>query len=75
MFFMSNALNRDLGWFWYYWLFTTESVDGSIQSRAARAARTTTVAVHQDGEMPSPVVLRVELGRGLGRARRWRTRG
>ena len=29
-FFMSNALHRDLGWFWYYWLFTTESVDGSI---------------------------------------------
>jgi hypothetical protein len=28
MFFMNNALKRDLGWFWYYWLFTTESVDG-----------------------------------------------
>ena len=26
-FFMSNALGQDLGWFWYYWLFTTESVD------------------------------------------------
>ena len=23
-----NALHQDLGWFWYYWLFTTESVDG-----------------------------------------------
>ena len=33
-FFMNNALNRDLGWFWYYWLFTTESVDGSIRSVA-----------------------------------------
>jgi aminopeptidase N len=31
-FFMSNALEQDLGWFWYYWLWTTESVDGSIQS-------------------------------------------
>src|SRR6185295_16642161 len=31
-FFMSNALHRDLGWFWNSWLFTTESVDGSIQS-------------------------------------------
>ncbi len=30
MFFMNEALDRDLGWFWYYWLFTTESVDGSI---------------------------------------------
>ena len=33
-FFMSNALqHRDLGWFWNYWLFTTESVDGSISRR------------------------------------------
>ncbi len=31
MFFMNRALGRDLGWFWYCWLFTTESVDGSIQ--------------------------------------------
>ena len=30
MFFMNRALGQDLGWFWYYWLFTTESVDGSI---------------------------------------------
>ena len=27
-FFMNNALHQDLGWFWNYWLFTTESVDG-----------------------------------------------
>ena len=33
VFFMDNALHQDLGWFWYYWLFTTESVDGSIQRR------------------------------------------
>jgi hypothetical protein len=26
MFYMSHALHRDLGWFWYYWLFTTELV-------------------------------------------------
>ena len=39
MFFMNNALGRDLGWFWYYWLFTTESVDGSIAERDARRAR------------------------------------
>ena len=32
MFFMNRALNRDLGWFWYAWLFTTESVDGSISN-------------------------------------------
>jgi hypothetical protein len=59
-FFMSNALDRDLGWFWYYWLFTTDSVDGSIQNVVSSGGRST-VTVRQDGEMPSPVVLRVEL--------------
>lgn len=57
-FFMSNELGLDLGWFWYYWLFTTESVEGSIQSVATAGAQTT-VTVRQEGEMPSPVVLDV----------------
>jgi hypothetical protein len=56
--FMNNALHRDLGWFWYYWLFTTESVDGSI-AKVTTAGPRTTVVVHQDGQMPSPVVLAV----------------
>lgn len=59
---MSNALrNRepDLGWFWYYWLFTTESVDEAIQSVTSDSSRTI-VTVRQDGDMPSPVVLRVQ---------------
>ena len=30
IFFMNQALKQDLDWFWYYWLWTTESVDGSI---------------------------------------------
>lgn len=59
MFFMNNALGRDLGWFWYYWLFTTEAVQGSIQS-AATSGTQTVVTVRQDGQMPSPVVLRVD---------------
>ncbi len=59
MFFMENALGRDLGWFWYYWLFTTDSVDGSIRSVVAKKGKTV-VTVHEAGEMPSPVVLRVE---------------
>jgi hypothetical protein len=59
MFFMSHALKQDLGWFWYYWLFTTESVDGSIQKVTTAGARTT-VTVRQDGQMPSPVVLKVQ---------------
>jgi len=58
-FFMSNALHRDLGWFWYYWLFTTEAVDGSIQG-VRTAGGQTTVTVRQDGGMPSPVVLKVQ---------------
>ena len=58
-FFMSNALKLDLGWFWYYWLFTTESVDGSIAG-VKTAGGKTTVTVKQDGAMPSPVVLRVK---------------
>jgi hypothetical protein len=59
MFGMNRSLGRDLGWFWYYWRFTTETVDGSIQNVVSRSG-TTRVTVRQDGEMPSPVVLRVE---------------
>lgn len=58
MFFMSRALNRDLGWFWYYWLFTTESVDGSIAD-VKTSGNTTAVTVREDGQMPSPVILKV----------------
>ena len=59
-FFMSNALHRDLGWFWNYWLFTTESVDGSIQEVTTNGDHTV-VTVRQDGQMPSPIVLKVKL--------------
>jgi hypothetical protein len=55
---MDRALHRDLGWFWYSWLFTTDAVDGSIQSVHTSRGRTT-VTVRQDGQMPSPVVLAV----------------
>ena len=58
IFFMSNVLEHDLDWFWYYWLWTTESVDGSIESVDTPGSRTQ-VTVRQDGEMPSPVVLEV----------------
>lgn len=62
MFFMNNALGRDLSWFWNYWLFTTETVDGSIANVSMNGTRAS-VAVRQDGGMPSPVVLRVELAK------------
>jgi hypothetical protein len=62
-FFMNNALHQDLGWFWNYWLFTTESVDGSIQN-VSTAGRRTTVTVRQNGQMPSPIILKVEFAPG-----------
>ena len=58
-FFMSNALGEDLGWFWNSWLFTTASVDGSIED-VVRADGRTTLTVRQDGQMPAPVVVDVE---------------
>lgn len=58
IFFMSNALGRDLGWFWNYWLFTTEAVNGSIQTVTFNKLRVA-VTVRENGQMPSPVVLRV----------------
>jgi aminopeptidase N len=61
--FMSNALHQDLGWFWYYWLFTTERVDESIQNVTTRG-RSTAVTIRQDGEMPAPVILKVEFAPG-----------
>jgi hypothetical protein len=63
MFAMNRELHRDLGWFWYYWLFTTESVDGSISGVTTRAGKTV-VTVKQSGQMPSPIVLQVEFATG-----------
>ena len=57
--FMSQSLDADLDWFWYYWLWTTESVDGSIKSVEADNGKTL-VTIRQDGQMPSPVVLKIE---------------
>lgn len=62
VFFMSNALKNhasELGWFWNYWLFITESVDGSIAGVVTNGGRTT-VTVKEAGQMPSPVVLKVQ---------------
>lgn len=59
IFFMDNELGQNLEWFWYYWLWTTESVEGSIQDVKTVKGKTI-VTVHQAGQMPSPVVLKVE---------------
>ncbi|MEC8651820.1 MAG: M1 family metallopeptidase [Planctomycetota bacterium] len=58
-FFMSDYLKVDLGWFWYYWMWTTAAVDGSIQA-VRQDGDDVVVVVRQDGDMPSPVVLEVE---------------
>ncbi len=58
-FFMSNELGVDLGWFWYSWLWTTDSVDQSIASLEV-GDRQAVITVHQAGQMPAPVVLLVE---------------
>src|SRR5262249_4726057 len=58
-FFLNRELRQDLSWVWYYWLFTTESVDGAIAGVTKHGGRTI-VTVRQDGEMPSPVVLEVK---------------
>ena len=57
--FMQSALKQDLGWFWYSWLYTTDAVDGKIESVKTVGTRTT-VRVREDGQMPSPVVLQVK---------------
>jgi hypothetical protein len=60
IFFMNAELKQDLNWFWYYWLWTTESVDGRIENVTTSGTQST-IVVRQDGQMPSPVVLRVTL--------------
>lgn len=56
---MSNALEEDLGWFWYYWLWTTDSVDGSLKE-VSTVGTDIRIVVRQDGQMPSPIVLKVK---------------
>jgi len=59
-FFVNNALGQDLGWFWYHWIWSTDAVDQSVQDVASKGTHTV-VTVRQDGGMPSPVVLKVQL--------------
>ncbi len=59
MAFMEAALGRDLRWFWYEWLWTEDSVDGSI-AKVSTSGSKTIVTVRQDGQMPSPVVLQIQ---------------
>jgi hypothetical protein len=58
--FMNQSLKRDLNWFWYSWLWTTDAVHGSIAS-VTTTGTSARVRIRQDGQMPSPIVLKVEL--------------
>jgi len=60
---MNRELKQNLDWFWYYWLFTTEAVNESIV-KASISGGKAQVTVRQSGEMPSPVVLKVEFAAG-----------
>ncbi len=68
MAFVGNAVERDLGWFWHYWLFTHAGVEGSIVG-VEPDGRGGSVTVRQDGDMPSPVVLAVQCTPDSGPAR------
>ena len=68
MAFVGNAVERDLGWFWHYWLFTHAGVDGSIVGVESER-RGGSVTVRQDGAMPSPIVLAVQCSPGSGPVR------
>lgn len=59
MFAVNRELKQNLDWFWYYWLFTTEAVNESIV-KASISGGKAQLTVRQAGEMPSPVVLRVD---------------
>ena len=48
---LGDALGKDLEWFWYDWLWTTESVDGAIAGVTTTGSKTI-VTVRQDGQMP-----------------------
>jgi aminopeptidase N len=64
IFIMNKELGQDLNWFWYYWLWTTESVDSAIADVTTTDTKTT-ITVRQDGEMPSPIILKIQLAPGL----------
>jgi hypothetical protein len=59
MFMIERDLHQDLSWFWNAWVFNTDAVEGSITSVTTTGPKIT-VMVHQAGQMPSPVVLKVQ---------------
>lgn len=60
---MNRLLGRNLDWFWNQWFFTTHTFDQAIESVAIRGDNAI-VTVRDRGEMPMPVILRVEYTNG-----------
>ncbi|MFT7620401.1 MAG: hypothetical protein ACI97A_004058 [Planctomycetota bacterium] len=63
IYFMNKELKQDLNWFWYYWLWTTESVDGGIAG-IVTIRDEKIVTIRHRGQMPAPVVLKIEFEKG-----------
>jgi hypothetical protein len=61
--YMDRALDRDLGWFWNSWWFTTQTFDQGI-TKVKQANETLTLTVADRGEMPMPVIARVDFTDG-----------
>jgi hypothetical protein len=61
--YMDRALGRDLGWFWNSWWFTNQTFNQGIANvKVVNGTITLTVADH--GEMPMPVIARVDFTDG-----------
>lgn len=63
IYFMNQELKQDLSWFWYSWLWTTDSVDGGIAGVVTKGNEHT-VTVRHRGQMPAPVILKIEFEKG-----------
>jgi hypothetical protein len=75
IFFMNNELKQDLNWFWYY-VAVDDGFGGWIDRECDHRRHEDHGDVRQAGQMPAPVVLRVQLaasGRRFGRCRMQRS--
>lgn len=64
--YMDHALGHDLGWFWNAWWFTTSTFDQGI-SMVAQVGGSVTVSVVAYGDMPMPVIARIDFTDGTSK--------
>lgn len=69
--FMDGALGQDLDWFWNAWWFTTGAFDQGVTAAAAATRGAggggAAVTVTDHGDMPMPIILRVDYADGTSR--------